>query len=258
MHKADTYVTGAPSPSDRVQMLSHARRSSTGTARSVHSVPEIATPVSQPGHWPPQHAYAHHVSSPHVEAPPSMGEVQASHHDAVRWSPHPSAHPLHHNAQQHPQQHTVSMPVQDPSVHAVESSGTAYPSPYGMESNARAMSYPLENPAMVTSQSMPMSGYGTPTSHSSPHHTDYQRQLSAPMGHQPVPGQAPYHHSQQHTSSPYTSYPSGPHQGYAPQVSHPGEMQMMAHAPHPQAQMMQNEQGQHIVYHMQPNMKVEH
>jgi hypothetical protein len=79
------------------------------------------------------------------------------------------------------------------------------------------------------------------------------------MGHQSVPGQAPYHHAQQqqHTSAPYASYPSA-HQGYAPQVSHPGEMQMMAHTPHPQAQMMQNEQGQHIVYHMQPNMKVEH
>jgi hypothetical protein len=34
-------------------------------------------------------------------------------------------------------------------------------------------------------------------------------------------------------------------------------MQMMAHAPHPQAQMI-GEQGQHMVYHMQPNMKVEH
>jgi hypothetical protein len=32
---------------------------------------------------------------------------------------------------------------------------------------------------------------------------------------------------------------------------------MMAHAPHSQAQMM-GEQGQHMVYHMQPNMKVEH
>jgi hypothetical protein len=34
-------------------------------------------------------------------------------------------------------------------------------------------------------------------------------------------------------------------------------MSMMAHTPHGQAQMI-NEQGQHMVYHMQPNMKVEH
>ncbi|KAF2820398.1 hypothetical protein CC86DRAFT_120734 [Ophiobolus disseminans] len=239
---------GAPSPSDRVQMLSHARRSSTGTARSVHSVPEMATPVSQGGHWQPQqqHSYAHHVSSPHVEQTP-MGEVQAPHHEQVRWSPHPSAHQQHH---------AVSMPVQDPSIHAVDSQGMAYPSPYGMESNARAMSYPLENPSLVTSQPMPMSGYGTPTSHPSPHPSDYQRHMSVPMNHQPMPPQAPHPQQHQHTSAPYTSYPSGPHQGYPPQVSHPGDMSMMAHAPHPQAQMM-NEQG-HIVYHMQPNMKVEH
>jgi hypothetical protein len=234
--------TGAPSPSDRVQMLSHARRSSTGTARSVHSVPEMATPVSQPAHWQAQqqHAYAHHVSSPHVEQP-NMNDVQATHPESVRWSPHPSAHPQHH---------PVSMPVQDPSIHSVESSGMSYPSPYGMESNARAMSYPLENPSLVTSQPMPMSGYGTPTSHASPHPSDYQRHMSVPMNHQPP-------HQQQHTSASYTSYPSGPHQNYAPQVTHPGDMSMMAHTSHPQAQMM-NEQGQHIVYHMQPNMKVEH
>lgn len=136
-------------------MLSHARRSSTGTARSVHSVPEIATSASQAGHWQAQHQYAHHVSSPHVEAPPPM-EVSAPHHDTVRWSPHPSSHPQHH--------HPVSM-ADHPSVHAVE----PYPNPYGMESNARAMSYPLENQSLVTSQPMQMTGYGTPTSHPSPH-----------------------------------------------------------------------------------------
>jgi hypothetical protein len=230
-------------------MLSHARRSSTGTARSVHSVPEMATPVSQPAHWQAQqqHSYAHHVSSPHVEQP-VMGEVQGSHQESMRWSPHPSAHPQHH-----PQ----SMSVQDPSIHAVEASGMSYPSPYGMESNARAMSYPLENPTLVTSQPMAMSGYGTPTSHPSPHPSEYQRHMSAPMNHQPMPSQGPHSQPQQHTSAPYTSYPNGPHQGYASQVSHPGEMSMMAHAPHPQAQMM-GEQGQHMVYHMQPNMKVEH
>ncbi|KAH4080426.1 hypothetical protein HBI80_140330 [Parastagonospora nodorum] len=245
--------TGAPSPSDRVQMLSHARRSSTGTARSVHSVPEMSTPISQPGHWQTQqqqqqqqqHSYPHH--SPHGEQP-SMGEVQAPHQESVRWSPHPSAHPQHH---------PVSMPVQDPSIHPVESSGMSYPSPYGMEGNTRAMSYPLENPPLVTSQPMAMSGYGTPTSHSSPHPSDYQRHMSAPMNHQAMSGQSSHPQAQQHTSTPYASYSNAPHQGYAPQVSHPGDMSMMAHAPHPQNQMM-SEQGQHMVYHMQPNMKVEH
>ena len=62
-------------------MLSQPRRMSTGTARSAHSVPEIATPVSQPGHWQSQHTYAHHVSSPHVDTPPAMGEVQAPQHE---------------------------------------------------------------------------------------------------------------------------------------------------------------------------------
>jgi hypothetical protein len=227
-------------------MLSHARRSSTGTARSVHSVPEISTPASQPGHWQPQHTYTAHVPSPHVEAPTNMSDMQAQHHEAVRWSPHPSV--------VHSQHHPVSIPVQDPPVHAVETSGTNYPGPYGVESNARAMSYPLENPSMITSQPMPMSGYGTPTSHASPHPSDYQRHISVPMSHQTVPQQGPYAHPPHHTSTPYTSYPNPPHQGYAPQVSHP---EMMVHTPHPQAQMI-NEQGQHIVYHMQPNMKVEH
>jgi hypothetical protein len=222
-------------------MLSHARRSSTGTARSVHSVPEMSSPISQPGHWQQQqqHSYAHHVSSPHVEQP----SMEAPHQESVRRSPHPSSHPQHH---------LVSMPVQDPSIHAVESSGILYPSPYGMESNARAMSYPLENPTLVTSQPMAMSGYGTPTSIPSPHPSDYQRHMSAPMNHQP-----PHPQTQQYTSAPYASYSNVPHQGYAPQVSYPGDMSMMARAPHPQAQMM-GEQGQHMVYHMQPNMKVEH
>ncbi|CAO2657891.1 Nn.00g071510.m01.CDS01 [Neocucurbitaria sp. VM-36] len=233
-------AAGAPSPSDRVQMLSQPRKGSAGTARSVHSVTEIATPVSQPGHWQTQHTYGHHVSSPHVDTPPTMGEVQG------RWSPHPN----------HPQHHTVSMPVQDPSVHAVESTVISYPSPYGMESNARAMSYPLENATMVTSQPMPMSGYDAPTSHHSSHTSDYQRHMSVPMHHQNAPGQGPPQHQQQPTSAPYPSYPLAPQQGYPPQVSHTEQMPMM-HAQHSQNQMM-NEQGQHIIYHMQPNMKVEH
>jgi hypothetical protein len=237
--------SGAPSPSDRVQMLSHARRSSTGTARSVHSLPEMATPVSQPGHWQAQqqHTYSHHVSSPHVEQP-NMGDVQATHQDSVRWNAHPSSHPQHH---------PVSMPLPESSIHTVESSGMSYPSPYGMESNARAMSYPLETPSLVTSQPMSMSAYGTPTSHASPHPSDYQtRHMSAPMNHQAMPSQP----SQQHAPTSYASYPGGPHQSYAPQASHPGEMSMMAQNSH--GQQMINEQGQHIVYHMQPNMKVEH
>ena len=246
---ADFGTTGAPSPSDRVQMLSQPRRMSTGTARSAHSIPEIATSVSQPGHWQAQHTYAHHVSSPHVDTPPAMGEVQAPQHEAVRWSSHPG-----HPQQQH---HQVSMPVQDSSVHAVEQPNMSYPSPYVMESNARAMSYPLENASMVSSQPMSMSGYGTPTSHPSPHASEYQRHISVPMHHQPVQGQGPPQHHQHHTSAPYGSYQVGPQQGYPPHASHGGEVLMM-HAQHGQHQMI-NEQGQHIVYQpYQPNMKVEH
>ncbi|KAF1943532.1 hypothetical protein EJ02DRAFT_443249 [Clathrospora elynae] len=232
---------GAPSPSDRVQMLSQPRRMSTGTARSAHSVPELATPASQPGHWQQQHTYTH---SPHVDAPPAMGEVQAPQHEAVRWSPHPG----------HPQQHhQVSMPVQDPSAHAVEQPNMSYPSPYVMESNARAMSYPLENASMVTSQPMPMSGYGTPTSHPSPHASEY-RHMSAPMHHQQ--GQGPPQHQQHHTSAPYGTYHS--QQGYPPQGGHGSEMPMMHSHQHGQSQMM-NEQGQHIIYQpYPPNMKAEH
>jgi hypothetical protein len=77
------------------------------------------------------------------------------------------------------------------------------------------------------------------------------------MNHQAMPAQPQHPQAQQHAPTSYTSYPSGPHQSYAPQASHPGEMSMMAHTPHGQAQMI-NEQGQHMVYHMQPNMKVEH
>jgi regulator of replication initiation timing len=248
-------TAGAPSPSDRVQMLSQPRRSSTGTSRSV---PEIATPASQPTHWQQQHAYNHHVSSPHVEAPPSMGDVSTPHHESVRWSPHPSSHQQHH---------AVSM-SEHPAVHAGEPASMSYPSPYGLESNARAMSYPLENASLVTSQPMQMTGYGTPTSHPSPHPSEYQRHMSVPMNHQQGPPQ-PQHphahahahaHAQQQTSAPYSTYTSVGHQGYVPQVSHPGEMPMMAHAPHPHAQsqaQMMGEQGQHMMY-MQPNMKVEH
>jgi hypothetical protein len=225
--------TGAPSPSDRVQMLSQPRRCSTGTSRSV--VSELGTPVSQPAHWQPQHAYTHHVSSPHVDTPPM---VEAPHLDSARWSPHPS----------HPQHHTVSMAVQDPSIHAVESP-MSYPSPYGMESNARAMSYPLESAPLVTSQSLPMSGYATPTSHHSPHPSDYQRHMSVPMHHQGAPGQGP---PQYPTSAPYTSYPVAPQSGYATPVSHSEQMPLMQQTP------MMNDQGPHLMYHMQSNMKIEH
>jgi len=240
--------TGAPSPSDRVQMLSQPRRGSTGTARSVHSVAEIATPISQAGHWQQQHAYAQHASSPHVDTPPALGDVHASQHETMRWSPHPNP----------PQHHPVSLPVQDSTIHAVDTPSIAYPGSYGMEGNTRAMSYPLENPPMVTSQPMSMSGYGTPTSHPSPHGSDYQRHISVPMHHQSAPGQGASQHAQQHTSAPYNTYSIAQQQGYPPQVSHANDMPMM-HAQHPQNRMI-NEQGQHIMYqhHMQSNMKVEH
>ena len=240
----------APSPSDRIQMLSQPRRSSTGTARSVHSIPEMATPVSQPGHWQQQHSYPPNVSSPHIEHPPNMGEV-SSQQDTVRWSPHPHAHPQHHS---------VSMPVQDPSLHAMDTQGMTYPNPYGMDSSARSMSYPLENPQLVTSQPMQMTGYGTPTSAHSPHPSDYQRHMSVPMhAHAHPPPHASHSHPQQQQgpAGPYPTFPTGAPQGYAPQGSHPGEMQhMMAPAPHPPPQMM-SEQS-HMMYQMPPNMKVEH
>ncbi|KAF2471111.1 uncharacterized protein BDR25DRAFT_224657 [Lindgomyces ingoldianus] len=240
---------GAPSPSDRIQMLSQPRRSSTGTARSAHSVPEMATPVSQPGHWQPQHTgYPPNVSSsPHIENPSTLGDVSGP-QDAVRWSPHPHGHQQHHS---------VSLPVQDPSLHAVDSSGMSYPNPYSMDSSARAMSYPLENTHLVTSQPMQMTGYGTPTSNPSPHHPEYQR-LNVPMNaHQPPPHPAHQHqHQQQQAPSPYPNFQSHGPQGYVPQGSHQGEMQMMTQSPHPQPPMM-GEQG-HMMYHMPPNMKVEH
>ncbi|ORY15675.1 hypothetical protein BCR34DRAFT_641673 [Clohesyomyces aquaticus] len=238
---------GAPSPSDRIQMLSQARRSSTGTARSVHSVPEMATPVSQPGHWQPQHTgYPPNVSSPHIETPSTLGDVSGP-QDGVRWSPHPHPHP--HQQQQH---HSVSISVQDPSLHAVDSSGMPYPNPYSMDSNARAMSYPLENSHLVTSQPMQMTGYGTPTSNPSPHHPEYQR-LNVPMrAHPPPPHPG---HQQQPGPTPYPTYSNHGPQGYVPQATHPGEMQMMTQS-HQQPQMM-GEQG-HMMYHMPQNMKVEH
>ncbi|KAF1955312.1 hypothetical protein CC80DRAFT_91548 [Byssothecium circinans] len=214
---------GARSPSDRIQILSQPRRTSTSTARSAHSIPEMnTTPVSQPPHWQSQHNYAQNMPSPHVE------------HPQTNWNTHPSAH------QSHP---TVSISIPEPTLHAVEN--VSYPSPYGMENNTRSMSYPLENNTLVTSQPPQMGGYSTPTSNPSPHPNEYQRHMSVPMN-----APAPTHPSHQHP------YPNQGHQGYVPQSSHPGDMQMMAPAPHPQSQMM-SEQGQ-MMYHMQPHMKVEH
>ena len=224
---------GAPSPSDRVQISSHPRRSSTGTARSVHSAPEMVTPVSQPGHWQPQHPYPPNVPSPHIEHPSSLGEVAGS-QDTVRWSHHP--HP-------HQQHHSVSLPVQDPSLNSVDSSGLSYPNPYGLDNNSRAMSYPLETPQLVTSQPMQMTGYGTPTSNPSPH-PEYQRHMSVPMNVLPSsPNRGHHPHPQQ---AHYQTFSSHGHSTYVPQASHPGDMQMMAPAPHPQPPMM-NEQG-HIMW----------
>lgn len=224
---------GAPSPSDRIQILSHARRSSTGTTRSVHSVPEITTtPIAQPAPWQQQqqqhqqqqHAYSSNVPSPHVDHPPAS------------WSPHPSAHPS---------QHSVSLSVPDASLHAVDSGSMPYPAPYTMDHNTRAMSYPLENASLVTSQAMQMGGYSTPTSNPSPHTSEYHRPMSVPMNTGPPAG-----HAHQHT------YSSPSHHGYVPQSSHPGEMHMMAPAQHSQPHMI-NEQGQ-VMYHLPPHMKVEH
>jgi hypothetical protein len=230
---------GAPSPSDRIQILSHARRSSTGTARSVHSVPEITTtPVAQPAPWQqqqqhaqqhsqqqPQHAYSPNVPSPHLEHPPS------------NWNSHPSAHTP---------QSAVSLSVPDASLHAVDSGSMPYPAPYAMDHNTRAMSYPLENTSLVTSQAMQMGGYSTPTSNPSPHTSEYHRQMSVPMNAPPPAGHAPHQHP----------YSSPAHHGYVPQASHPGDMHMMAPAAHPQSHMV-NEQGQ-MMYHIPPHMKVEH
>ncbi|KAL5377040.1 hypothetical protein PMIN06_011351 [Paraphaeosphaeria minitans] len=228
---------GAPSPSDRIQILSHARRSSTGTARSVHSVPEITTtPVVQPAPWqqqqqhpqPPQHqqhAYSSNVPSPHVEHPPA------------NWSSHPSAHPS---------QHPVSLSVPESSLHAVESGSMSYPTQYSMDHNTRAMSYPLENASLVTSQAMQIGGYNTPTSNPSTHSSDYHRQMSVPMHNAPPAGHGQHPHS----------YSSPAHHTYVRQSSHPGEMHMMAPGSHQQSHMV-NEQGQ-MMYHLPPHMKVEH
>lgn len=243
------------SPSDRVQMLSQPRRASTGTARSVTSVPDQATPVSQPGHWQPQHpAYAPSVSSPHMETPPSMNDIP-NQSEAVRWSPHlsqHSQHPQHPQHPQHSQHHPVSMAVAEGALHAIDTSGMSYS--YVVDSNSRAMSYPLENSQLVASQSMQqMTGYGTPTSNPSPHPQDYQRPMSVPVNPPQSAIHPPHPHTPQQTHSPYQAYAN--HQSFSPQVSHPGEMQMMTQAPHGQPQMM-NDQGT-MMYHMQSNMKMD-
>jgi hypothetical protein len=196
---------GAPSPSDRIQILSQPRRASS-TARSVHSAQEMAnTPVSQPTHWQTQHAYASNMPSPHVE------------HPQTSWNGLPQSH------QANP---TVSISIPNPSLHSGEP--VSYPNSYGMENNARAMSYPLENSSLVTSQSMQMGGYNTPpTSNPSPHPDSYQRHMSVPMNAPPPAPHGPHQHPH--------SYSSQGHQGYVPQSSHPGDLQMMAHSPHPQS-----------------------
>lgn len=253
---------GAPSPSDRVQMLSQPRRSSTDTPRSVHSAPEMATPVHQPAHWQPQHAYTPNVSSPHGEGSPHPGDAPGP-QDSCRWTPQ------HHSQPSHP---SVSIPVQDPALHAMDSTGMPYSSPYNMDNNARALSYPLDNPQLVTSQPMHMTGYNTPISARSPHPSDYQRQLGMPMNpHSPAPHQ-PHQHQHQHQQqqqhqhpqqAPQTQYPhftNPPPQSFVPQTSHPGDMQPLQPlmSLHGQSQMM-NDQG-HIMYqHYPPNsMKLEH
>ncbi|KAF2198704.1 hypothetical protein GQ43DRAFT_377993 [Delitschia confertaspora ATCC 74209] len=249
----------ATSPSDRVQMLSQPRRCSTpGTTRSFHSVPDQGTPASQSAHWQSQHTtvYTPSLSSPHVETPPPMANVSGS-SDMGQWNHHPTPH------SQHP---SVSMGVPDPSaqsLHPLNTSGLPY-NAYIVDSNTRAMSYPLENAQLVSSQPMQqMTGYGTPISNSSPHPQDYQR----PMGQANLPYQQQQQQQQQtnpayqqpqtnqphqQANSPYQAYPSHEQQIFHPQVSHPGEMQMMAPAPHAQPQMMEG-QGTMTYHQMQPN-----
>jgi hypothetical protein len=171
--------------------------------------------------------------------------------DTVRWNSHPHAHAQHH---------PVSLPVQDATLHAVDSNGMSYhANPYNMDSNARAMSYPLENTQLVTSQPMQMSGYTTPTSHPSPHPSEYQRHVSVPVNVLPPTSSSGHHHSHHPVAASYQSYAHPGHQGYVPQASHPDDIhQMIATAPHPQSHQMMGGDQAHMMYHMQPNMKIEH
>ena len=208
---------GVPSPTDRIQILSQPRPSSTPTARSVPSVANPVPTVSQPDQWQPQHTgYSTTASSP-LEA--SVLSDISGPPDTVRWSPHPHSH-----------QHSTSLPVPDSPLHAVDSSHLPYS--YVLDTSGRPMQYQMESQPMV---SQPMSGYGTPTSNPSPHPPEFQRHLTIQL----ATAQQPQ----------YSSYSTHSHHGYLPTSTHPGEMAMMP-------QPMMGEQG-HIMYHMNPNMKSE-
>ena len=194
---------GVPSPTDRIQILSQPRPSSTPTARSVPSIANPAPTVSQPDQWQPQHTgYSTTASSP-LEA--SVLSDISGPPDTVRWSPHPHSH-----------QHPTSLPVPDSPLHAVDSH---LPYSYVLDTSGRPMQYQMESQPMV---SQPMSGYGTPTSNPSPHPPEFQRHLTIQL----ATAQQPQ----------YSSYSTHGHHGYLPTSTHPGEMAMMP-------QPMMGEQG---------------
>lgn len=208
---------GVPSPTDRIQILSQPRPSSTPTARSVPSIANPAPTVSQPDQWQPQHTgYSTAASSP-LEASSVLSDISGP-PDTVRWSPHPHSH-----------QHSTSLPVPDSPLHAVDSSHLPYS--YVLDTSGRPMQYQMESQPMV---SQSMSGYGTPTSNPSPHPPEFHRHLTLQLA---------------TAQQPQYSYTTHSHQGYLPTSTHPGEMAMMP-------QPMMGEQG-HIMYHMNPNMKTE-
>lgn len=238
---------GAPSPSDRIHMLSQPRRSSTSTPRSMHSGQDLHTPISQPPQWaaqPQMHGYPPNVPSPHGQPSPHLANVPPQ-PETVRWNQPPPPHP-------------ASMSIQDPSLQSMDQSSVPYSTGYPMDTSGRAMSYPLENQQIVTSQPMPMTSYSTPTSARSPHPVDYPRPMSLPLA---GPTSAPHHqHQQQHPhphsqpqppqapQTPYSSY-SAPTQPtfVSPPNHHPGEMQPMMSPHHHQSHML-GEQGP-MMYH---------
>ncbi|KAF2277898.1 uncharacterized protein EI97DRAFT_374526 [Westerdykella ornata] len=246
---------GAPSPSDRIHMLSQPRPS-TSTPRSMHAVPDMATPVSQPAHWAPSHTYPANVSSPHIHGTPTMVEVPVA-SDAVPW-PQPRSQSSHQPG---------TMPMPDQPLQALDSTAMSYPNPYGMDNNARSLSYPFENPQLVTSQPMQAAGYSTPTSARSPHPSDFQRHHMSLSAYPPGPHPAAQQPQQQGAQTPYSAFPPQAHQSFVPQASHPGDMQPLM-APHPQAPPMA--EPSHMMYqqyppnikvdqpHYPPNMKLDH
>ncbi|KAF2454594.1 hypothetical protein BDY21DRAFT_423522 [Lineolata rhizophorae] len=175
---------GAPSPSERVQVLNQQRPSSTSTARSVPSVATQHSAVSAPESWPAQGTYGTTTSS-QIDGPPQVGSEVPHPPPNIRWSPH---HPV--NAQ---------VQVPEPNLHSVESN---VPQPinyvYVVDPNGRPVQYQAEGPSM-----------GYPPVSNPPHPpppSDYQqRQIPAQMT--PAPSYAPY----------------SSHQSYMPPSSHSGD-----------------------------------